>query len=319
MTTLLALDFSHEEHITPMAPHILYLSTIGCSAILTLRLYAFTGGKRYLVVIVFACYLAIVAFHIWVVIHQAILAPAGQACDPSADGNTNELGSIFVRDIHDFTLLVRRLTSGMTKLGAMLLDTFITLAFFTHLLRVMKLKYTQMSVFTRAFLREGAAYFLAISSVNLLNVAFNLQHFAPMADLNVPWSLVLPSLLVSLHLHLLHNMETENDPLGGKACRLVLNLRKVEPENATVGTISLDSRKRWAQTLSNHQDIEIGPRFPHYAFSPASPGADEFYELMHTPSTASRSFSQDSAQASPLQRREFRHGIPSPPPRIYVS
>lgn len=51
-----------------------------------------------------------------------------------------------------------------------------------------KLKYTQMSKLTsRTFLREGAAHFIAISTINLLNVAFNMQPYVPMADINVPW------------------------------------------------------------------------------------------------------------------------------------
>lgn len=68
-----------------------------------------------------------------------------------------------------------------------------------------KLKYNQMGYLTRTFAREGAAYFVAISIVNLVNVAFNMQSVAPgapspalvtevfsrpyvpLADVNVPW------------------------------------------------------------------------------------------------------------------------------------
>lgn len=42
------------------------------AAILTLRLYAFTGGKKYLVVLVFACFVAIAVYHTWVVFAKAL-------------------------------------------------------------------------------------------------------------------------------------------------------------------------------------------------------------------------------------------------------
>ena len=44
-----------------------------------------------------------------------------------------------------------------------------------------------MGQLTRLFVREGAAYFILISAINLLNVAFNMQPYVPIADVNVPW------------------------------------------------------------------------------------------------------------------------------------
>ncbi|KZV95947.1 hypothetical protein EXIGLDRAFT_833988 [Exidia glandulosa HHB12029] len=235
------LPHSHSicEHVFRV-PMLLALPNLaGVVSIITLRLYAFTGGKKSLVVFIILCYIAIATYHTWVVFDKAILNPDGQGCDPVEAGNTNNLGSIF--------------------LGAMILDTFITIAFITHLLRVMKLKYTQMSVFTRAFLREGAAYFLAISCVNLLNVAFNLQHAAPMADVNVPYSLVLPSLL---------------------ACRLVINLRNLIPEHKSYGSVSSDSRRPWAYPST---DTENGTRISGYVVSPLSAGEGTFLKAMESP------------------------------------
>ncbi|EJD49453.1 hypothetical protein AURDEDRAFT_161560 [Auricularia subglabra TFB-10046 SS5] len=65
-------------------------------SILTLRLYAFTGGRLMLVFIIFACFLVISAYHTWVVFAKAILSPIGHICAPVAIGNASNLGSIFV-------------------------------------------------------------------------------------------------------------------------------------------------------------------------------------------------------------------------------
>lgn len=70
-----------------------------------------------------------------------------------------------------------------------------------------------MSSLTRVFLREGAAYFLAISAINIINGIFNFQYvvitpfllhqiqrlsrpYIPMQTNAVPFGLLLPNLLV---------------------------------------------------------------------------------------------------------------------------
>ncbi|KZV90492.1 hypothetical protein EXIGLDRAFT_837741 [Exidia glandulosa HHB12029] len=154
------------------------------AAILILRIYALTGGNRAVAAVLIACFLVVAAYLVWVVFAVAVLNPLGGACVPVEVGTTRHISGIF--------------------LGSLLLDCIITVTFLTCLIRMTKLKYTQMGYLTRTFAREGAAYFVAISIVNLVNVAFNMQPYVPLADVNVPWSIILPNLL---------------------ACRLVLNLR----------------------------------------------------------------------------------------------
>lgn len=238
--------FDHDRSVcerTFRIPMLMGIPYLGLSvSILTLRLYAFTGGRVMLVFIIVACFLVISAYHTWVVFAKAILSPTGRVCAPVAIGNASNLGSIF--------------------LGALLLDTLITIAFITHFVRSMKLRYGQTSAITRTFLRQGVLYFIAISTVNLLNVAFNVQPYQPMADINVPFSFGLPSLL---------------------ACRMVLDLRNVgiSEDASRSGVLSdrqtaasgLFSPKTATSTNFVEEDnwaMQLSPRLPQLARDRAS-------------------------------------------------
>lgn len=171
-------------------PMVLAIPNLGAAvSLLTLRLWAFTGGNRALVVVIAISYLAVSVYHLWVVFARTVLSPlgpVGHGCVPAGKGNNYELAGFFF--------------------GALLLDTFITVSFITHVVRSVKLRYSGMSIITRTCLKQGVLYFLAISAVNLLNVVSFIQPYKPFAGINTPFSLGLPSLL---------------------ACRMFLGLRKV--------------------------------------------------------------------------------------------
>ncbi|EJD49439.1 hypothetical protein AURDEDRAFT_182961 [Auricularia subglabra TFB-10046 SS5] len=171
-------------------PMVMAIPNLGAAvSLLTLRLWAFTGGNWALVVGIALSYLAVSVFHFWVVFARTVLSPlgpAGHGCAPAGIGNNYEIAGFFF--------------------GGLLLDTFITASFIAHVVRAVKLRYSSMSIITRTCLRQGVLYFVAISAVNLLNVASCIQPYKPFAGINAPFSLGLPSIL---------------------ACRMFLALRKL--------------------------------------------------------------------------------------------
>ncbi|EJD49448.1 hypothetical protein AURDEDRAFT_161554 [Auricularia subglabra TFB-10046 SS5] len=239
-------------------PMVLAIPNLGTAvSLLTLRLWAFTGGNSALVVAIAISYLTVSVYHLWVVFARTVLSPlgpAGHGCVPAGKGNNYELAGFFF--------------------GALLLDTFITISFITHVVRAVKLRFSGMSVITRTCLRQGVLYFLAISAVNLLNVISFIQPYKPFAGINTPFSLGLPSLLV---------------------CRMFLGLRKVgRHEGVSAAETSADvsfarrpatrsdPNEDWTPSLTlpwsifgrdtrTHNTTGVGQGIPLYDVAKASP------------------------------------------------
>ncbi|EJD49488.1 hypothetical protein AURDEDRAFT_161594 [Auricularia subglabra TFB-10046 SS5] len=146
--------------------------------ILILRTYAFTGGNRPLFVILCASLAAVAIYQAWVGATQSALIPFGNGCFPVDKGAARHLSGFF--------------------LSTLLFDSLITLVFVIYAIRVISFKSGVTNPITKLFIREGFAYFLCISAVNIANGVLNFQPNGAMATVNVPMSLVLPSVLVGV-------------------------------------------------------------------------------------------------------------------------
>ncbi|EJD35435.1 hypothetical protein AURDEDRAFT_175462 [Auricularia subglabra TFB-10046 SS5] len=154
------------------------------ASILILRIFAFTGGSHYVTTFLTLCFVGVVAYQTWVGAVEAILIPFGNGCYPVNPAEAKYLSGYF--------------------LSSLLWDCIATFIFGIYALK-MRLKWSEATAMTRIFISEGALYFVAISAVNLINGAFNLQPRVLMSGTMIPMGMLLPNIL---------------------ACRLVINLRR---------------------------------------------------------------------------------------------
>lgn len=229
-------------------PMFLTIPNLGTAAgVLVLRIYAFTGGKSFVVAFLTLCFVVVAGYQAFVASARAMLIPKGNGCFPVDTGTAKHLSGYF--------------------LAALLFDCTVTLTFTIYAARIVKLRYSELSRFTRIFIREGAAYFLAISVINIINAGFNFQPVLPEQTVNVPMSLLLPNLL---------------------ACRLVLNLRNAvsSGEQSTLNATSGDNIQFNNAVYSNEfalSDMKRTSQRPTSRFSgvkwsqaPSSPMRAEF-------------------------------------------
>ncbi|KZW03079.1 hypothetical protein EXIGLDRAFT_759389 [Exidia glandulosa HHB12029] len=184
---------------------LIIVNFAGAAAVLILRVYAFTGARPSVAAFLACCFAIVAAYQIWAVATQIALVPAPvPACWPvNGEGAAQVLSGYFI--------------------APFLFDVVVTATFVWRAFNI-KLQISGVTGTSAVglFVREGAAYFIAISTINLANAIVN---FLP--DLNphgvmAPVSMLLPNIL---------------------ACRLVINLRSAASE-ANIHTRGSGSRKR---------------------------------------------------------------------------
>lgn len=165
------------------------LNLLSAAGILVVRLYAFTNRNNAIAIFLIACMITVAIYQAFVAAVKSALIPIGNGCFPVDTGKEKHLSGYF--------------------LASLLLDCTITITFVIYTIVRISVAYKDMSTVTRVFIREGAAYFMAISAVNIINGGFNFQPNLPMQTVAVPFSLLLANIL---------------------ACRLVLNLHSAVVE-----------------------------------------------------------------------------------------
>ncbi|KAF7422388.1 hypothetical protein PC9H_010544 [Pleurotus ostreatus] len=129
--------------------------------VMLIRTYAFTGRKLRVLIMLTACYLAVVASELWLfstrfVFPQEIHVALGYTGCFGNDAGAQS-GSLF-----DTKRRVA-LQSGCVLLGIFLLDAIMTATIIFHCIRI---RSTQGAL-GKAFIAQGLVAFLAMSSVNL--------------------------------------------------------------------------------------------------------------------------------------------------------
>lgn len=147
----------------------------GAAAVLTVRLYAFTGQRIIVPLALLLCFLVVAAYQIWVVATQLAPAPHSSGCSPAERYPQNHFGSGYF-------------------LSPFLFDLIATTVFLVFAARI-KLPYANINGAVKVFIREGIVYFIAISAVNLGNTIMVLQPNVILSGLLATMSLLMPNLL----------------------------------------------------------------------------------------------------------------------------
>ncbi|KAJ8691778.1 hypothetical protein PTI98_011314 [Pleurotus ostreatus] len=155
----------HPPELCAKLVHPLYgcltLFQLSAQAVMLIRTYAFTGRKLRVLIMLTACYLAVVASELWLfstrfVFPQEIHVALGYTGCFGNDAGAQS-GSLF-----DTKRRVA-LQSGCVLLGIFLLDAIMTATIIFHCIRI---RSTQGAL-GKAFIAQGLVAFLAMSSVNL--------------------------------------------------------------------------------------------------------------------------------------------------------
>ncbi|KZV97940.1 hypothetical protein EXIGLDRAFT_763983 [Exidia glandulosa HHB12029] len=166
----------------------------GAAGVLIVRLYAFTGSNRRIAGFMLCCIAAVLSYQLWVVSSQIKIVEGPPACFPV-----------------DKPKAVRALSGFF--LAPLLFDVTATSIFVYHGRRT-NLRLSELSGAVRVFIKEGALYFIAISTINLINAVLNFQGQKEYSGLAVPFHMIMPNVL---------------------ACRLVINLRSSTHETTLPG------------------------------------------------------------------------------------
>ncbi|KZW03080.1 hypothetical protein EXIGLDRAFT_320175 [Exidia glandulosa HHB12029] len=199
-------------------PMFLAIPNLAAAAgILILRIYAFTGGKRSVLVLLLSCLVSVMAFQVFVAVSRSKLIGLPIGCYPVDTGSAKYLSGYFM--------------------APLLFDCITTATFAFYAVRQTSVSWSEMGTFSQVFIREGACYFLAISSINIVNGAMNFQPNVPMATVAVPLSLLLANLL---------------------ACRLVLNLRSAVAEGQdSLHPLSVDNGEPIRMPIRVNRDVVL--------------------------------------------------------------
>ncbi|KZW03055.1 hypothetical protein EXIGLDRAFT_828814 [Exidia glandulosa HHB12029] len=163
-------------------------------AILILRTYAFTGGKKAVLVSLSICLVVPVVYQVWVGTASAMM-PGGHGCFPVDVGKARHLSGTF--------------------LSMVLYDVLITVVFFGYAFRVLNFELGLATPLTKLFMREGFVYFVCITAINIANSILNFQSNGALGTVGVPMSLSLPSVLCCrLVLNLRHFADPDRDPMS---------------------------------------------------------------------------------------------------------
>ncbi|KZW03078.1 hypothetical protein EXIGLDRAFT_828830 [Exidia glandulosa HHB12029] len=170
----------------------------GAASVLIVRVYAFTGARRLVAFFLVFCFAVVAAYQIWTVATQIALvtAPAPFCFPVDREGAAPLLSGYF--------------------LAPFLFDVVATATFVWHAFSV-RLQLSDMTGAVGLFVREGAAYFIAISAINLVNAVMNFLPDETHHGVMAPMSMLLPSIL---------------------ACRLVINLRSAASEGGLHSGVS---------------------------------------------------------------------------------
>ncbi|KZW03061.1 hypothetical protein EXIGLDRAFT_828817 [Exidia glandulosa HHB12029] len=238
------------------------------ASVLTARIYAFTGCNRAIAGGLAACMLVVSTYQTWALVTQVTLVPFGDGCYPveRPGSSAKHLSGFF------FAPLVFDS------------DCLATAIFACCAVTILKFRFAQASTFTRVFIREGAAYFVAISAVNLTNAAMSFQPNVAISGVIVPLSMLFPNIL---------------------ACRLVLNLRSAVSESANLNppsglaaSTNVHFQPKVASTSSTSRNRHSGPLFADESFitmedstlaeRPGTGNRDVDVEMLPRRSTSSR-------------------------------
>ncbi|EJD49443.1 hypothetical protein AURDEDRAFT_182963 [Auricularia subglabra TFB-10046 SS5] len=182
------------------------------ASVLIVRVYAFTGSRITVAVGLTCAFLAAGAYQVWAVATQIMLATPAPACFARVKHRSSKALSLYF-------------------FAPFLFDLVATSVFILCAARI-RFGTAGSSTAVAVFIREGIAYFLAISVINLGNAAMSFQTRVNISGTVVPFSMLLPNIL---------------------ACRLVINLRS--------------SASKPIQGLTNmSSDIEFGPRCSQHPF-----------------------------------------------------
>ncbi|KAH7104708.1 hypothetical protein BKA62DRAFT_475130 [Auriculariales sp. MPI-PUGE-AT-0066] len=186
-------DFCERHFRMPL--YIVIVNFALAASILTIRIYAFSGYNRAVVITLGLCLAAVASYQIWVVATQIMLVSEGSGCYP-------------VEPQTHFQFL-----SGYF-FSPLIFDIIAMMFFLARAVSVFTFKPSLASDLTKRFLGEGFAYFIAISLINFANSAMSFQTATvAYSGVVVPLSMLLPNIL---------------------ACRLVINLRSAaEPKTST--------------------------------------------------------------------------------------
>ncbi|EJD49484.1 hypothetical protein AURDEDRAFT_161590 [Auricularia subglabra TFB-10046 SS5] len=208
-------------------PMILQIGNfVGVGSILILRVHAFIGGILWITWFLVACLLGDVAYQLWVSIAKTGYDP-NVGCHPVNVGKAKHMGGYITApllfDSIAFTLTMLYAFQGTPKGTWRLRGSF----------------------YTRIFLRDGIAYFVAIMIVHGVNVVLNSQPDEALRGASIPSSLILPNIM---------------------ACRLFLHLRHASPPVAqtAVGSTAVGfgsgTALRTATVSSDMDDMDDQPK-----------------------------------------------------------